>query len=36
MFVNLNWYNFSESLDVILHEFENIDHNIDDIFSFDN
>ena len=36
MFINLNQYNFSESLNVVLHEFENIDYNVDDIFNFDN
>ena len=34
MFINLSWHNFSESLDVALHEFKNIDHNVDDILNF--
>ena len=35
MFVNLNRYNFFESLDVALHEFENVDYDVDDILNFD-
>ena len=35
MFVNLNQHNFSESLDVALHKFENVNYNVDNIFSFD-
>ena len=34
MFINLNWHNFFKSLDVVLHEFKNVDHNIDDILNF--
>ena len=35
MFVNLSRHNFFESLDVVLHELENVDYDVDDIFSFD-
>ena len=34
MFVNLNRHNFFKSFDVALHEFKNVDYNVDDIFSF--
>ena len=36
MFVNLNRHNFFEPFDVALHKFKNVDHNVDDIFNFDN
>ena len=35
MFINLSQHSFFESLDVVLHEFENVDHNINNIFNFD-
>ena len=35
MFINLNQHNFSESLDIILHELKNVNYNVDDIFDFD-
>ena len=35
MFINLNQHNFFESLDVVLHEFKNVNHDVDDIFNFD-
>ena len=35
MFVNLSRHNFSEPLDIALHEFENVNHNVDDILNFD-
>ena len=34
MFVNLNRHNFFESFDVVLHEFKNVNHNVDDILNF--
>ena len=34
MFINLSRHNFFESFNVALHEFKNIDHNIDDILNF--
>ena len=35
MFVSLNRYNFFESFNIALHEFENVNYNIDDILNFD-
>ena len=34
MFINLSRHNFFKSLDVVLHEFENVDYNIDGILNF--
>ena len=36
MFINMNRHNFFKSFNVILHKFKNINHDIDDIFNFDN
>ena len=34
MFVNLNQHNFFELFDIVLHEFENVNHDVNDIFNF--
>ena len=34
IFINLNQYCFFESFDVVLHEFKNVDYNVNNIFSF--
>ena len=35
MFINLSRHSFTESFDVILHEFKNVNHDVDDILNFD-
>ena len=35
MFVDLNRYNLFELLKIVLHQFQNVRYNIDDVFRFD-
>ena len=34
MFINLNRHNFFEPLNIALHEFENVNYDVDDILNF--